>query len=197
MPTKPLKTCLFLCFATLLVMTLVKLIFPAFTIELACTPRIVKIGTFVDTHPAVYYIVTGIISLVAYYLYFGACLCDKKLRAYEYFVIFAVVVIQFFLQENPVLFSVVVDLSGTVVPLLLIIIRKSACVRHLYSVVLTYALHTSSQAFSLSIRGIAEKITSPNTVSVQILLIDSFIVLVMLYLYFTRKEADNNGYSRL
>jgi hypothetical protein len=178
-------------FGTILgVFYLLKLIVPEFVVELAQVEPIVNFGNFVQGNIFLYYLVQFLFSIFGYYFYACACCRKKKLKLLEFGIIVIANIILFALQillpQYYYTFNIVVLL---IVPVIICKLNKQTDIKYLYSTCICFAINIISQLFSLEIRGLSAMITSPNIITLTLLVLDGYIWLVLLYNYFNYKEG--------
>ena len=184
-----------LCAAFLGIFTFLKLVFPDAVIALATTPSLTKLGTAIDENIALNVIIQFAMGYVVYFLYTCAACRIHHMNAVENVIVIAVIILQlvFVYAGFYTLNTLVVDLSLLCLPLVFTMIRKTISVKHFYSTIISYTAHNCTQAFSLNVRGLSDRLEYPTLVSVYVLMIDTYIVLLMLYLFYASKlETEND-----
>ena len=174
----------------LILLYLIKLIFPNFVVGVAELPSIVKIGTYIDSHLWANLTFTFITSFITIYFFMCACLSQKKLNLLEIIVLSACVLflicIQGFALEQ---YQMINDVLMICLPCIFCYIRKIENVRVFYMTAISFSVHSLGQILSLKIRDISTRIQCPNSATFAILLIDLYIWVFLLYCFSNyRKE---------
>jgi hypothetical protein len=175
----------------LILLYLIKLIFPTFVVGVAELPSIVKIGVFVDTHLWANILFTIVTSFVTSYFFLCACISEKKLNYKEIIIticaiIFLTVTSGFIMEQ----YQMISDIVMVGLPCLFCFMRKSQGIRYMYMTGLCFAIHSISQILSLRIRDISTRIQYPNSATFTILLIDAYIWAFLLYCFSNYKKEN-------
>lgn len=175
----------------LLALYVLKIVCPEFVIGVAEIPAIVRFGNYVNSHLWAYYLFTTIVSFTIGYFYCCACCRKRKLRLVDACIVLAQVllmaVVQRFLPDYYLCLSIITML---LCPTIICLIDKRSEIKYLYSTIFTFSIHSLAQVVSLSIRDISLKITFPNVATLNILLIDLFIWMLLLYNFYNYKENN-------
>ena len=165
----------------------IKLINPAFIVGIAELPGIVALGNYVDTHPWAYYLFCGGISFITYYLYCCACCRKRKLNYKECAIILITTIIWYVIEAYiPALSAPFNYVTLVLLPALILWLSKETDIKYLYSTVLCFTTHTLLQRVISVIKDLTPWISYPNTATITILLIDGFIWLLGLYLFYNK-----------
>ena len=175
----------------LILLYLIKLIFPEFVVGVAELPSIVAIGTFIDTHLWAYYLVNGLISYLIICIYTCACCRIKKLDYKEYLIFLGVTIVSYLIQTFVADFALSFNFMAYVFsPLIVFYKRKINNYNILYSTCICFLVTTMAQYLTLKIRDISTLISYPNTATFFILVIDGTIWTVLLYLFYNYKKGE-------
>lgn len=185
---------LVLCGIILVALYLIKILFPSFIIGLAEIPSIVSFGEFVDTNLWAYYLVNGLVSIfVAYMLCCIACL-KTKLNLYQTLLCFVCTIILFIIQTFAIEIYVEFNYAiMVIVPIVCVKMDKNTNIKCLYALGSTLSTFWISQALTIKIRDISVLINYPNTATFLVLMLDTFIWLILFYLYYNYKGEKKNG----
>ena len=172
----------------LVVFYILKIFFPEFIIGVAELPSIVEFGNYVDTHKWAYYLFHLFIAYISGYFYYGACYRKYKLDWKENLTIvifyFISMLIQYFL---PNIYSPFLYVSLILQPFIMLFVHKSLKQETFISVCICFIVDILAQAISMEIRNIILLTEYINTATLIILLIDTYIWRVLLYLFFNYK----------
>lgn len=183
---------LILCCGVLVFLYLVKLIFPEFVVGVAELPSIVSIGNYIDTHKWAYYVFYTITSFISGYFYCCASCRIKKFKLKHVFVVLSHILINFLIEAFLFEYYVFVNTLTTLLcPLIICYMEKFTSIKYFYSTIICFTIHTLSQVLSLEIRDIGAIVTSANSATYFILLIDLYFWQILLYNYYNFKEAKN------
>lgn len=167
---------------------ILKIFFPDFIVGVAELPSIVEFGNYVDTHKWAYYLFHLFIAYISGYFYYAACYRKYKLDWKENLtiVIFYVIsmLIQYFL---PNIYSPFLYVSLILQPFIMLFVHKSLKQETFISVCICFIVDILAQAISMEIRNIILLTEYINTATLIILLIDTYIWRVLLYLFFNYK----------
>lgn len=173
----------------LIALYLLKFICPEFVVNIAQIEPIVKFGNYVNSHLWAYYLFTTIVSFAIGYFYCCACCRKQRLRLIDVCIVLGQVLLmavaQRYVPQHYVTLSFVTIL---LCPTIICLLDKRTEIKYFYSTITTFSIHTLAQLLSLSIREISLIVTQPNVATLNILLIDLFIWVVLLYNYYNYKE---------
>lgn len=171
-----------LCFALLITIYVFKIFFPSIVIEIAQIESITKIGHYIDTHKWAWYLVTGLLSYLTYYLMCCACSNRKWLYLKDNIIILITIVVLFLVQKFlPKQYTVLNYLSIITVPYL--------CMGKFSNTVI-YTIGTNLlQTITLEIRGLNTMIANYNFATFTILTIDYYILAVLFYFLYNYKKG--------
>jgi hypothetical protein len=173
----------------LVLLYLIKLIFPNFIVGVAQLPSIVAIGTFIDTHLWAYYLFYSITSFISGYFYCCASCRLKKLPLKYNLVILGQIVINFLCEAFFFEYYIYTNMITMLLcPLIVCYMEKVTSAKYFYSTIICFTIHNLAQIISLEIRDIGVIVTSLNSATFFILLIDTYIWQVLLYNFYNYKE---------
>ena len=165
----------------------IKLINPAFIVGIAELPGIVALGNYVDTHPWAYYLFCGSISFITCYIFCCASIRQKRLNYKECTILLIGTVIWYTIEKYiPVLSAPLNYVYFIIMPTLFLYLRKETDIKYLYSTAVCFITHLFLQRCLVVIKDISPWISYPNTATISILLIDGFIWLLGLYLFYNK-----------
>lgn len=170
-----------------------KIFFPQLIVGVAEIPSIVKFGNYVDSHLWAYIIFSFAISYIGGYFYYCACYRKYKLDLIENlfligFTIFSYV-IQFLLPDIYTPYNYVVFVFQ---PFIVLFIKKNKDSKYLTSICTCFSVDIMAQAMSMTIRDIVMMSTQINIATITILLIDTWIWRILLYLFFNYKNKKES-----
>lgn len=169
--------------AMLLFVFALKFICPELVIEIAHIESIVKIGRYIDTHKWAWYIASGLLSFISYYLICCASCENKKLNAKENIILIVFIIIIYLVKEYlPKYYTTLNYISLIFLPFLF----KGKFM----NTVVVFSLTNILQAVTLEIRNISLMIIDFNYATLTILLIDVYILEVLLYFAFNYKKGE-------
>lgn len=170
-----------------------KIFFPKFIIGIAEIPSIVRFGNYIATHKWAFCIFNVTISYIGGYIYACACCRVNKLNIKQNLVLLGIVLLGLIFQ----LFSATIYTPYTyttliLIPFLLLILDKKLCKETFVSTCSCFCVDIMSQAFSMAIRNIVVLSLWINPATMIILLIDTWIWRILLYLFFNYKTKKEN-----
>lgn len=166
-----------------------KIFFPEFIVGVAEIPSIVKLGNYVDSHKWAYYLCHLAISYVGGYLYYSACYRKYKLNWKENVSIIAFIIITILIQNFlPKIYTPFLYTTFIIQPLIMLYIDNNINKETFISVCVCFVVDIMAQALSVQIRDIVILATQINTATITILLIDTWIWRILLYLFFNNKN---------
>ena len=172
---------------------ILKLVCPSFIIGIAELPGVVAFGNYVDAHPWAYYLFNGAISFITYYIYCCACCRKKHLNYKECTIVLGVTILWYVLDTYIPALSVPFNYTTLIIlPVTVLLMSKETDIKYLYSTAVCFIAHVFLQRCLVVIRDITPWITQPNSATFTICLIDGFIWLVGLYLFYN-KGGKRNG----
>lgn len=183
MNRKVLKTMLALVIIFLCALYILKIFIPEQFVLSVEIKVIVDIGNYIDTHAWADYLFGIITSFATYWLYLCAVCKRWYLKWYECLIVLAVIGANIgltFVDIN--LYSAFSVCTFILLPLLF----KS----DLKSVGVCFTIHSISQALTLSIRNISMYMQSINSLTIYIVGLESFIWLLLFYLYNNYKGGN-------
>lgn len=165
------------------VIYILKIFFPQFVIEVAQIDSITRIGHYIDTHKWAWYVATLFISCIAFYFYCGACCSKSKLNYKEIITIIVIHILLFIIQEFlPNQYTISNFCAMLIMPLVMKGVFKNT--------IITFCAINILQSLTLEIRNIGLMISEYNFATLMILMIDYYILIVLLYLFFNYKKEN-------
>ncbi len=175
--------------AILIAFYIAKIFFPQFIIGVAELPSIVKFGNYVDSHKWAYYLYTFVISFLGGYIYCCACCRTYKLSLHQTLVFVSLIIVLMILQVlTPQVYSSFNYVFFVFAPFLMLYIEKKLNKETFISTALCFSIDISAQALSLVIRNIIFMTICINSATMTILLIDTWIWRILLYLFYNYKN---------
>lgn len=139
--------------------------------------RIIKVGTYIDTHKWLYYFCCGITAFITYYLYCCASSGRLKLKWYETLEIVGVIVVIRAISFYDDTLATAIELASFLfLPYLLNGKLKNCAI--------TYTIHTVSQGLSLGIRNLPIYLHSVNFATMFCFGIESYLWLILSMVIF-------------
>lgn len=179
-------TVVFLCF-----LYVAKMFFPQEFVMCIENERLIQIGSFIDNHKWMSYIVGILIGFLGDYLYFGAVTRQTKINIkllliiigynliYNYFYTFVSPNLLFEYQELFVLSSTCYMIF---VPCLF--------TRELLPLSITYCASYISQTLSLEIRNFATLLTNVNSITMICFSAEAYLWLLLCFILFNYKKGE-------
>lgn len=181
---------LILSVSFLIGMYVLKIFFPEEFVMAIQNERIIQIGSFIDSHKWLYYIVYLSTGLVSDYLYFGA-VCRKLKLDWKltiimlvYNTIFAVLYSFTNIANVNYLANVLIAFSMTYM-----IAIPALFTNELAPLSLTYSINTISQLLSLSIRDMSLLLTTNNIMTTILMSLECYFWLLLCFIVFNIKET--------
>ena len=183
MNKKVLKTMIALVVIFLAGLYVLKIFFPEEFVMAIENERLVKIGTYIDSHKWAYYLFGIITSFITYTLYCGAVCRKWVLTWWNYLVILAVIGVSILLSHYDM--NLYTGLSYASFVFLPAIFGSD-----IKRVGVAYSIHLFSQSTTLTIRNIVIYMTNINSLILYVVGFESFLWLLLLYTLFNyKKEA--------
>lgn len=175
--------------AILLLFYVAKIFFPEFIVGVAEIPSVVAFGNYVDSHLWATLLFTFAVSFVGGYIYGCACCKQNKLSKIQVLILAATVILLMICQWlTPQMYVAMNYTAFIVMPFLMIVADKRLGKETFISTVSCYSIDIVSQALSIAIRDIVVMSTCINSATMTILLIDTWIWRILLYLFFNHKK---------
>lgn len=172
-----------LCVCFLAGCYILKIFFPEQFVMVIENEAFIKIGTFVDEHIWLYYIVTTIVQFTTYWVFACACKQEKYLNWKECLVILGLVVlatiVKFFDANITSHIRICTFFS---IPFIFKHDLKRATI--------FYTIHGLSQVLSLSIRNLPMYLTNVNSVIAICISIESYLWLSLFYIISNYKKKE-------
>lgn len=174
-----------------------KIFFPEQFVMAIENETLINIGNFIDNNPWLLGMFGFILSMTTDYLFFGA-VCKRKWLGWKLLIIMAI-------------YNISIELMYGLVPIEIIdkyailISAVSSCymiflpmffTKTIKELSITYTINYVSQALSLSIRDFGLLLTNVNTITMFIFSFESYLWLILLFLYFNYK-GDKKKWEEL
>lgn len=185
---------LILCGVLLVAFYIIKIIYPEFIIGIAETPQIVKIGNYIDNHKWAYYLFDSILSFVGAYLYCGASCRKSRLSLKSILIIIASIILLKLVSEFlPYQYTAINYAFFGFLPFLICLGEKNINKNTFISTSICIFIDIMAQSISMAIRDIVLMATHLNSITFLILLIDTWIWRILLFMFFNykKKEIEN------
>lgn len=166
----------------LVVLYVVKLLFPSFIIETAQNEKICLIGNYIDTHEWAWFLSSTVLSFVSYYFLCCACCRKTKLSLIELGIILVVIIIGHLTRKflNSSYYTAINYISMIVLPCIMKAELKPTAI--------VFSSVNIVQVLTLEIRNIKAMVASFNFATLLILMIDVYMFEALLYFAFTYKK---------
>jgi hypothetical protein len=181
MNKKVFVSMLTLCVVFLAFLYVAKIFFPQEFMMSIQNERIIKIGTYIDTHKWLYNIVSVVPPFIVYFLYCCAS-SQRKVLSVKELAIIALLVISIRAL------SYVDDTIATAIELSSFLFLPYFCKGELKRSAIIYSTHTLSQALSLSIRNLPIYLTNINFAVAIFMTFECYLWLVLFYIIYNYKE---------
>lgn len=184
MNKKVIKTMIALVIIFLMGLYVLKIFIPEQFVLSIENENIIIISNFIDSNVFAYYTFGIITSFITYWLYLCAVCRRWYLKWYECLIVLLVIggSIVLSLWDTNV-YSAYSVITFIVLPLLF----KS----NLKTVAITFSIHSLSQTFTLSIRGLSTYITTYTSLNILLLSFDMYLWLILLYIYYNYKKEGS------
>lgn len=161
-----------------------KIFFPEEFMMTIQNENLIKVGTYIDNHKWLYYILSGITAFITYWLYCCACSGRKWLKWYECLIIVATIVI--------------IRLCGLYVDTTLRTAISYASFAFLPAIMkgdikkcgLVYTTHMVCQALSLEIRSLSIYLTNVNFITSLCFGVECYFWLLLFYIIFNYNKKE-------
>jgi hypothetical protein len=172
MNKKVFVSMLALCVTFLAGLYIAKIFFPQEFMMSIQNERIIKIGTYIDTHKWLYYVCCGITAFITYYLYCCASSGRIRLAWYEILEIVGVIVVIRAISFYD-------DTLATAIELASFLFLPYLLKGKLKNCAITYTVHTISQGLSLSIRSLPLYLHSANFITFLFMTFECYFWLIL------------------
>lgn len=184
MNKKVIKTMIGLVVIFLIAFYVLKIFFPQEFVMVIENPQLVKIGNFVDKHIWLTRICSGIMTFITYN--FFICAVTRKWHLNWKELIASII----FIVITRLLYFYDINLASGITIMGMFLIpaycnNKEVGIKPFAT---TYSIHALSQLLSLKIRNLPIYLTQINSINSIILTGESYLWLVLLYLYFNYKK---------
>lgn len=180
---------LILCGVLLVAFYVIKIIYPEFIIGIAETPRLVEIGTKIQSNKWYLHIFNFIVNCI--YGYILCCACCRTYRLnwngkiiFLIFSIFLRLIAEFY----PEYYTTMNYIYLIITPYTICAVNKTLSKDTFTSTILCFCADLFFQILSLIVRNLPLLTTKGNVITFLILLIDSLIWRIILYLFFNYKN---------
>lgn len=189
---------LILCGALLVTFYVIKIFFPQFIISIAETPRIVKIGTAIQSNKWYLHLFNIVVGYISGYIFCCACCRSYRLGWRGSLVLLAsVIALRLVAEFIPQHYTTINYVNFVFTPFMVCVSERKISAKTFISTAVCFTVDLTFQVLSMLVRNLPALSTNLNIVSVIILLIDGYIWRVMLYLFFNyktkNKESEENG----
>ncbi len=181
--------------AILVAFYVAKIFFPGFIIGIAETPKIVEIGTIIQSNKWLLHLFNFTTGCIYGYILFCACCRTYKLNL-KCFAILLLgnAILELVMEFYPEHYQTLNYINLIISPFLMCLINKNLTKETFISTAVCFSLDLLFQILSLIIRNLPILTTKGNVVSFLILLIDGLIWRIIFYLFFNyknNKKGDN------
>lgn len=185
---------LILCGVLLVAFYIAKIFFPNFIIGIAETPRLVEIGTAIQSNKWYLHIFNFTVGYVHGYIYLLACCRTYKLN-WKGNLIFSgsLLLLRLVSEFYPEHYNAMNYASFILTPFLICFVNKTLDKNTFISTAICFTIDIVFQIFSLLVRNLPAMSTKPNIVSILVLLIDMVIWRMLLCLFFNYKIKDKEN----
>lgn len=184
MNKKVLKTMIALVISFLVGLYVLKIFFPQEFLLVVENEKIVQIGNYIDSHKWAYYLFGVASSFFTYSVYCGAVCKKWILKWWHYLIILAVIGVNILLTKYDINLYTAFSIASFVV---LPFIFKS----DLKSVAICYSIHLFNQSLTLSIRDVGLYMKNMNSLTLNMVGLESFVWLLLLYTFFNYNKKEN------
>jgi hypothetical protein len=177
MNKKVFSSMLILCIAFLLFCCVLKFFFPEEFILFVENDKLIKIGTFIDSHNIIKYICYTITSFITTWLFMCACKKSWYLNWKEILIVLGFIIgarLVNFIDPN----------IATHISIVTFFLVPLICKFDLKIATIVYTVHGISQVLSLGIRDLPMYMTSVNFVTLFVCGLETYIWLILCYIVF-------------
>lgn len=174
---------LILCGAILLLIYVAKIFFPEFVVEVAQIESITRIGRYIDTHKSAWYVATTIMTFISYYLICCASCGKKFLNKKEVLIVFATILILYFVQEF-------LPKQYTVLNIISLILLPCIFNGKFVNTVIVFSATNLLQTITLEVRNIQLMIINYNYATFMVLTIDFYILSALFYCLYNFEKGE-------
>ena len=186
MNKRVLRTMLALVVIFLGAVYVLKIFLPEQFVFIIENEQLITIGRYVDSNIWLYNIIAVITSFISYWLYLGAVLKKYVLHWKELIAVAVAIAVTHLLYEfDQGLYSAASIAFMLLIPMIFKAEYKP--------VAIVFSIHCISQNLSLTIRNIPSLLTNVNFASVFLLTAESYLWLLLFYLYYNYKEEIRHG----
>ena len=181
-----LKTMLALVVVFLSAIYVLKIFLPEQFVLIIENKQLIAIGQYVDSNLWLYNIIAVVTSFISYWFYLGAVLKKYVLHWKELIAIAVAIAVTHLLYEfNQALYSAASIAFMLLIPMLFKAEYKP--------VAIVFSTHYLSQTLSLLIRDLPSLLINVNFASIFLLTAESYLWLLLFYLYYNYKEGLHHG----
>lgn len=174
---------LILCAVILVAVYVLKIFFPHFVIEVAQIESVTVVGHYIDTHKWAWYLASFVLSFFVYYFHCAACCKKKFLTIKESLIVIVTVLILFVIKEFLPNQYTSTNISSMI--LLPLIMKGDFKATTIVFIVINFV-----QTLTLEIRNLGLMIIDYNFATLLVLIIDTYIVQILLYLALNYKNKE-------
>lgn len=175
--------------AILIVFYIIKIFFPQFIIGIAETPRIVEIGTAIQSNKWFLHLFNFANGYINNYFLTCACCRTYKLNwKGNIILISCLILLSIFMEVYPQHYANLNFICLLAIPFLTCLVNKKVSSETFISTVVCFCLDILFQIFSLLVRDLTVMTIYPNIVTILVLLIDVYIWRILLYLFYNYKK---------
>lgn len=156
---------------------ILKFFVPEEFVLVVSSPNLIKAGTFIDSHRALYYIVSTIFSYITYYLFTCACGHTKYLNWKLSLCILVIIIVGHVIIKFVPTFST---------PYLVVSMILTAYLNNsdLKTFLYVFSVHTISQTLSMEIRNISMYIMEYNILTGVLMTLECYLWLLLFYVLY-------------
>ena len=178
-------------FITILVtMHIIRLVFPNFIVGVVITPTILNFGQVIDNNKYLYYLFYATTTFILFYMYCCACNAVNKLSVYEILIIILGLILCCVLDIVVEKYVILLFTSFYLIfPVCFSLMRKLNIYKTSKRTIVCFVLLAITQVLLWHIRGIQ---SYESTAIYTVLLIDTYIVDTLFYLFFNYKGDIKN-----
>lgn len=155
---------------------IIKIFFGEYFVAVVSNDKLMMVGHFIDTHPAVTFLVNVLVGFFGAHFYYCACIQVWRLSESKYCIVLCHVIIV-------VLVSVFIPILGTILDFAAMIFIPILFNAKPKQVITIFCLHHLSAALSLLIRSEPLYLASTDYATTFILLFDAYLCIILYYLY--------------
>ena len=171
-----LQTVIGLVWFFLVAFCITKIFFGEYFVAVVTNDKLIMVGHFIDTHPAVTFLVNVLVGFFGAHFYYCACIQVWRLPESKYCIVFCHVLIAAFVSVFNAFIGTLLDFAAMII----IPILFNAKFKQIITI---FCLHHLSAALSLFIRSEPLYLASTDYATTFILLFDAYLCIILYYLY--------------